>query len=33
MELNTDGIDFYIVRTVSENGREAYAGPVWVSTQ
>lgn len=29
-ELNTGGSDFYLVRFVGENGRYAYAGPIWV---
>lgn len=28
--LNTGGADFYVVRLVGENGRMAYAGPIWV---
>lgn len=32
-ELNTGGADFYIIRTVSAGGREAYIGPMWVSVE
>jgi len=28
--LNTGGADFYIIRTVSSRGREAYIGPFWI---
>ncbi|MFX0106655.1 MAG: DUF3604 domain-containing protein [Candidatus Hodarchaeota archaeon] len=28
--LNTNGVDFYIVRVVGANGRITYAGPIWV---
>ncbi|MFX1602815.1 MAG: DUF3604 domain-containing protein [Promethearchaeota archaeon] len=28
--LNTNGVDFYIIRVVGENGRISYAGPIWV---
>ncbi len=28
--LNTDGVDFYLVRVVGDNGRFAYIGPIWV---
>jgi len=28
--LNTGGADFYIIRTVSSGGREAYIGPFWI---
>jgi hypothetical protein len=28
--LNTGGVDFYLVRIVGNNGRMAYAGPIWV---
>ena len=28
--LNTGGVDFYLVRVVGDNGRMAYAGPIWV---
>ena len=28
--LNTGGVDFYLVRIVGDNGRMAYAGPIWV---
>ncbi len=28
--LNTGGADFYIIRAVSQGGREAYIGPFWV---
>ncbi|MBD3229787.1 MAG: DUF3604 domain-containing protein [Candidatus Lokiarchaeota archaeon] len=30
--LNTNGIDYYIARLVSENGRTTYAGPIWVKS-
>ncbi len=30
-KLNTKGADYYIVRAVTEAGREAYIGPFWVS--
>jgi len=28
--LNTNGIDFYLIRVVGANGRSAYIGPIWV---
>jgi hypothetical protein len=28
--LNTSGADFYLLRVVGDNGRTAYAGPIWV---
>ncbi|MFX0099805.1 MAG: DUF3604 domain-containing protein [Candidatus Hodarchaeota archaeon] len=28
--LHTNGVDFYIIRIVSANGRTSYAGPIWV---
>jgi hypothetical protein len=28
--LNTSGADFYLLRVVGNNGRTAYAGPIWV---
>ncbi|MGY5875183.1 MAG: DUF3604 domain-containing protein [Candidatus Thorarchaeota archaeon] len=28
--LNTNGVDYYLIRAVGENGRIAYAGPIWV---
>jgi len=28
--LNTGGDNFYVVHIVGENGRTAYAGPIWV---
>jgi hypothetical protein len=28
--LNTGGADFYLIRVVGQNGRTAYAGPLWV---
>ena len=30
-DLNTKGEDFYIIRTVSAQGRESYIGPFWIS--
>jgi hypothetical protein len=30
-KLNTGGADFYLIRVVGENGRFAYAGPIWVA--
>jgi hypothetical protein len=32
-KLNTGGADFYIIRTVSSGGREAYIGPFWISAE
>jgi hypothetical protein len=32
LDLNTKGEDFYIIRTVSAQGRESYIGPFWVSS-
>ncbi len=29
--LTTGGADFYVIRIVSDNGRMAYAGPIWVA--
>jgi len=31
--LNTRGTDFYLVRTVTGQGSEAYIGPIWVSVR
>jgi len=31
-ELQTNGIDFYIIRVVGDNGRCAYIGPIWVES-
>jgi hypothetical protein len=31
--LNTVGSDYYLVRTVTSQGREAYIGPVWISVR
>jgi hypothetical protein len=31
--LQTNGIDFYLVRVVGENGRHTYIGPIWVAIQ
>ncbi len=28
--LNTNGVDFYIIRVVGENHRHTYIGPIWV---
>jgi hypothetical protein len=28
--LNTNGVDFYVVRVVGANGRMTYVGPIWV---
>ena len=28
--LNTGGVDFYLIRVMGDNGRMAYAGPIWV---
>ncbi|MFW9913267.1 MAG: DUF3604 domain-containing protein [Candidatus Thorarchaeota archaeon] len=30
LELNTGGVDFYLIRVVADNGRLSYAGPIWV---
>ena len=29
-ELTTNGVDFYIIRIVGQNGRHSYIGPIWV---
>jgi hypothetical protein len=31
--LNTNGTAFYILRVVGQNGRMAYAGPIWVEVE
>ncbi|MFX0207178.1 MAG: hypothetical protein ACFFDT_14405 [Candidatus Hodarchaeota archaeon] len=29
-ELNTGGVDFYLIRIVEENGGHSYIEPIWV---
>ena len=31
-ELQTNGVDFYLIRIVGDNGRHTYIGPIWVES-
>lgn len=32
-ELTTNGVDFYLIRIVGDNGRHSYIGPIWVEVE